>query len=163
MPQGAQHRRTPLVYISDVWCISRMSFAYVLIHWPRTGIADVVFLPRVFSAFGGPHRRIPRGQIGQRFEQRRLVDPRQLQGHFLRGQDGRGVGSRRCQSQLLQQVRGFWLISIAFSLLLLFLPFFALFLDASSHLYKRPCPSVGLSVGHAFVKIDEKRPFMDSK
>ena len=41
------------------------------------------------------------------------------------------------------------------------------FLDASSHLYKRPCPSVGWSlrpsVRHAFVKIDEKWPFMDSK
>ena len=45
------------------------------------------------------------------------------------------------------------------------------FLDASSHLYKRPCPSVRWlvgwsvrpSVGYAFVKIDEKWPFMDSK
>ena len=46
-----------------------------------------------------------------------------------------------------------------------------LFLDASSHLYKRPCPSIGWlvrwsvspSVRKAFVKIDEKWPFMDSK
>ena len=42
-----------------------------------------------------------------------------------------------------------------------------LFLDASSHLYKRVCPSVrwsvGRSVGHAFVKIEVKWPFMDSK
>ncbi len=44
-------------------------------------------------------------------------------------------------------------------------------LDAYSHLYKRPYPSVGRlvhwSVGplvrNAFVKIDEKWPFMDSK
>ena len=42
-----------------------------------------------------------------------------------------------------------------------------IFLDASSHLYKRPCPSVGWlvgwSVGNAFVQIDEKWPFTDSK
>ena len=41
------------------------------------------------------------------------------------------------------------------------------FLDASSHLYKRPCPSVRcsvrLSVGNAFVQIDKKWPFTDSK
>merc|ERR1712002_1424589 len=29
------------------------------------------------------------------------------------------------------------------------------FLDASSHLYKRPCPSVRQLVGNAFVKFDE--------
>ena len=36
------------------------------------------------------------------------------------------------------------------------------FLDASSHFYKRPCPSVGpscWSVGNAFIKYDEKWPF----
>ena len=31
------------------------------------------------------------------------------------------------------------------------------FLDASSHLYNRLCPSVGLSVCNAFVKITEKQ------
>ena len=31
------------------------------------------------------------------------------------------------------------------------------------HLYKRPCPSVGPLVGNAFVKIDEKSTFTDSK
>ena len=48
---------------------------------------------------------------------------------------------------------------------------FHLFLDASSHLYKRPCPSVRWSVGpsvrwlvgNAFVQIDEKWPITDSK
>ena len=46
-----------------------------------------------------------------------------------------------------------------------------LFLDASSHLHKRPCPSVGLSVGplvrpfvgNAFVEVDKKWIFPDSK
>ena len=38
-----------------------------------------------------------------------------------------------------------------------------LFLDASSHLCKRPCPSVRPLVGYAFVKIDETWPFVDYK
>ena len=46
-----------------------------------------------------------------------------------------------------------------------------LFLDASTHLYKSSCPSVGPlvgplvgpSVGYTFAQINEKRPFTDSK
>ena len=42
----------------------------------------------------------------------------------------------------------------------------SIFLDASSHLYKRPCPSVGWLVRPLVswsVKIDDKWPFTDSK
>ena len=55
-----------------------------------------------------------------------------------------------------------------------FVPYFyktesddAAFLAASSHLFTRPCPSVGPSVcplvGNAFVKIDDTWPFTDEE
>ena len=54
-------------------------------------------------------------------------------------------------------------IAAGLTFIAFFIFFFFFFLDAASHLYKRPCPSVGPSVCNGFVIIDEKWTFTDSK